>query len=494
MPTIRNNLSASYAHRQLKKTGIAQRRASNRLASGFRINSAADDAAGLAISEKIRGLDQGERNTQDGISLIQTAEGALSTINDMVIRLRELVIQASNDTNTLEDRQQIQREIDEIIDEIDATAHRTQFNTRVLLSGNYSKEAFEGVSMAGFNVDFTPFSDALPQPSWWNMRAPWAGAGNMPIEWPEHTYGQTPHDSLQHAFTRIMSPVNSPQLGDAMNNFAVSRGFANFTGWLRAHGPASGVGGLSFYDIGALSGGSANATAFGFRAALEYTLSMYIPVFTGVAGAYLPQEWAALWDALNQWTVDQRHDASCSSTGLFINYWSFHIRPDPRPWIRIYDNDIPPNGGGTPTTPTPPRGQGLWIHKASNFAQGMFITIEAMTAVRLGLRTANPSNLIDVREERGFDIQSQLEIIDNALAHVTGERAHLGAKQNRLEYAAQNVTIAGENLSAANSRIRDTDMAREMMRLTMANVLQQAGISMLAQTQTTTERVLQLLQ
>ncbi|MCL2188903.1 MAG: hypothetical protein FWC16_08290 [Defluviitaleaceae bacterium] len=117
-----------------------------------------------------------------------------------------------------------------------------------------------------------------------------------------------------------------------------------------------------------------------------------------------------------------------------------------------------------------------------------------MTAVRLGLRTANPSNLIDVREERGFDIQSQLEIIDNALAHVTGERAHLGAKQNRLEYAAQNVTIAGENLSAANSRIRDTDMAREMMRLTMANVLQQAGISMLAQTQTTTERVLQLLQ
>ncbi|MCL2189498.1 MAG: hypothetical protein FWB87_12130 [Defluviitaleaceae bacterium] len=116
-----------------------------------------------------------------------------------------------------------------------------------------------------------------------------------------------------------------------------------------------------------------------------------------------------------------------------------------------------------------------------------------MTAERLGLRTANPTNLIDVREEHGIDIQEQLLIIDNALAHVTGERASLGAKQNRLEYAAQNVQVASENLNQANSRIRDADMAREMMRLTMANVLQQAGIAMLAQTQTTTERVLQLL-
>lgn len=136
---VRTNVFAINAHRNLKNTGLQQRKAAERLSSGFRINSAADDAAGLAISEsmraQIRGLDQASVNAQDAIGLIQTAEGAMSTISDMVIRVRELMVQAANDTNTYGNRETIQLEIDQIMQEINDVTFRTQFNTRTLLDG-----------------------------------------------------------------------------------------------------------------------------------------------------------------------------------------------------------------------------------------------------------------------------------------------------------------------------------------------------------------------
>ena len=147
---IQTNMQALNTHRNLGMVATWQNRAAQRLSSGFRINSAADDAAGLAISQKmtaqIRGLNQAQRNASDAISLIQTAEGAIATINEMIIRMRELVIQAANDSNVhensnlnLSDRVHIQREIDQIISEINEVADRTQFNTRVLLDGSYSR-------------------------------------------------------------------------------------------------------------------------------------------------------------------------------------------------------------------------------------------------------------------------------------------------------------------------------------------------------------------
>jgi len=143
--------------------------------------------------------------------------------------------------------------------------------------------------------------------------------------------------------------------------------------------------------------------------------------------------------------------------------------------------------------PLHPRGQGLWIHKAANLSQGIHITIESVTAERLGLRALNPAILVDVQHEEGVVVNENLRIIDNALHHVVNQRTHLGAMQNRLEYAAENAALAGENLNLANSRIRDADMAGEMMRFTMSNVLQQAAMSLLAQAQQTTQAVLQLL-
>ena len=154
---IRTNIGALNSHRNLKTVNTQQSKTSQRLSSGLRINSAADDAAGLGISEKmraqIRGLDQAFRNCQDGISLIRTAEGGIATINEMLVRMRELVVQAANDTNVHDnanlsqsDRMRVQDELNQLIAEIDATANRVQFNTRTLLSGNYARAASASAS------------------------------------------------------------------------------------------------------------------------------------------------------------------------------------------------------------------------------------------------------------------------------------------------------------------------------------------------------------
>ncbi len=144
---INNNLMALNAHRQLKVNTFGQEKSLEKLASGYRINRAGDDAAGLAISEKmraqIRGLNMASRNSQDGISLIQTAEGALNETHAILQRMRELVVQAANDTNTQEDRSQIQKEINELIKEINRIASTTEFNTKKLLDGTASGLVFQ---------------------------------------------------------------------------------------------------------------------------------------------------------------------------------------------------------------------------------------------------------------------------------------------------------------------------------------------------------------
>jgi len=291
-----------------------QAQASSRLSSGFRINSAADDAAGLAISEKmraqIRGLDQASRNAQDGISFLQVAEGALNTINEMIIRVRELTVQASNDTythtgdpanppggsggavdNSPSDREKIMLEIMQLVDEITLTAQRVEFNTMTQLNGT-----IEGVHLQiGANT----------------------GNGVL-IEWSE--------------FADVIADVAAEM--------------------------------ANIFDLD--------------------------------------------WDEL---------------TG---------------------------------------------VDSLTDTEQGFF-------------------------EDGGAAISDLLDQIDVVLADVTMARAHMGAWMNRLEYTIENLDLASENLSAAESRIRDADMAQEMMRLTQANVLQQAAISMLAQANQAPQSVLQLL-
>ncbi|MCL2188873.1 MAG: flagellin [Defluviitaleaceae bacterium] len=505
---VKTNTKSLNTQGHLKRVTKGKARASQRLASGFRINSAADDAAGLAISEKmraqIRGLDQAQRNSQDAISLIQTAEGGIASINNMLIRMRELVVQAANDTNIYDsantgqsDRFQIQREINELVNEVDHLSQRLEFNTRRLISGNYARNSVLGLAA------IAPF--VLPgissPPVWWNARPPLGTTtnGNQSMAAPgPGGVGQTitaPHSSLQHFYTR-----NLDGLQDHLNSFAATRGFGNFANWLQNFGPAGGVDGASFYDFG--------GAAYGFRAAVEYmysqvlTTTRVVQVGNSFVVQFTPQlrpaysganaqEFLAFWVALDRWiTHVQTHDASCSHMN-FGEYWARHIGPAARQWE--FEPDPPPPVPEYPPPSTDSEGGRLWFQLGANLGQGIFMYIEAMDAVTLGLRDNDGNALINVLQESGINISLLLNILDKALAHAVSERAHLGAMQNRLEYTSQFLTIAGENLSASNSRIRDADMALEMMSFTQGNVLQQAALSMLAQANQSLNAVMQLL-
>ena len=276
---VNTNILALNAHRSLSQVGVAQAKASARLSSGLRVNSAADDAAGLAISEKmrsqIRGLDMATKNAQDGISMVQTAEGAMQEVSNMTQRIRELMIQAANDSNESEDRAKIADEIQQLVDEITDMSTRTEFNKKKLTGGSFAL------------------------------------------------------------------PANS-----------------------------------------------------------------------------------------------------------------------------------------------------LFLQVGANSAQKIKFTIGTISATGLGIATL--ANV--VRTSKASGISQALTTIDAGIKKVIDERAKLGAIQNRLEYTMNSLKVSSENLSASESRIRDTDMAREMMNLTRANILQQAATSMLAQANQAPQSVLQLLQ
>jgi len=220
---VRTNVLALNAHRNLGMTGLQQSRSSARLSSGFRINSAADDAAGLGISEKmraqIRGLDQAARNAQDGISLIQTAEGAMGTINDMVKRIRDLVVQAANDTNahlmqneatwSQSDRTRIQDEINQLLAEIDGTVERTEFNTRRLLDGSLAAGSDAETGKVA-NGDYNPGASAIVR---------------VGDQWVLN----------QAAFENVFNANFNIDVTDKMNAWAVEQGAVDFDAWIAAN-------------------------------------------------------------------------------------------------------------------------------------------------------------------------------------------------------------------------------------------------------------------
>jgi flagellin len=464
---IRTNVLSLNSHRNLGLTGVAQARSSARLSSGFRINSAADDAAGLGISEKmrsqIRGLDQASRNAQDGISLIQTAEGALSTVNEMIIRIRELVIQAANDTNVHDpqnvaqsDRLRIQDEINQLIEEIDATAMRTEFNTRTLLDGGL------GASNMAFNISgMLAAADSMTALT--ANSAAWALGGNLTnITLRPNIGGVNTADRVGIALNSALrslvlsvTPGRSTAAGDLLAGTAATATssqvqIADFRAFMHSFSSelTSGV----HPDGGAYGAELATGVPADFAALLAFNPTAAVP-------ATMSQ---SAFDSI----VAAR--AALISTINNVDLSSYFMNQD-----------------------------NLWFQIGANLNQGINVNLNAVNAERLGLgfRDASGSAIsyINVTHASGEVLQSQVTLLDNALAMATAERSRMGAIQNRLEFTIQNLDVASENLQAANSRIRDADMAREMMNLTQMNVLQQAATAMLAQANQAPQMVLQLL-
>jgi flagellin len=427
---IRNNLNALNSHNNLARNVLGTRRASERLASGFRVNRAADDAAGLAVSEsmrsQLRGLGQAIRNANDGISLIQTAEGALEETHAMLHRLQELATQSANDTYNNTDRAQIQREVVELLNEISRIATETDFNGVRLFNGtrghNFAADAGRfTVDVGGNNAASVMSSlglavDGNGNTLVWNYGSA-TSSGNVVFAAGSHLGSA----SLTAAGMHFLSyqPIGYSSAGAGMATRPDS--------WFDA-AHASAVGGITL-QIGTnaatsqrlvLSFGNMTTTGLGL-ASLNLSTLAGAQIALGLQSANVTG-----WDADSVTSVGNIDDAMVGATA---------------------------NGG---------------------------------------VNDSNNPTLSDSSSQR-FVGPFPPGSIRFAINLVSSQRAQLGAWQNRLESTVANLTVNHENLTAAESQIRDADMAAEMIQFTKFNILQQSAQAMLAQANQAPQAVLQLL-
>jgi len=401
-----------------------------RLSSGMRINRAGDDAAGLAISEKmrgqIRGLKQAQRNAQDGISLIQTAEGALNETHAILQRMRELANQASTDTNTLTDRKEIQKEINQLLDEIDRIAEQTEFNTQKLLDGTYSSKVFHIGANADQKMDVT-ISDM----------------GTSAIG----TAGRTGGGGSATPGTPATGSVETQ----------------GTTGTVTLTGPANDT-----YNEWTVTFTEEDESNDGVKATVNAE-NRTIAVTWGSNNR--PTDIAAINSAIKSAT-----DGETTLIGditLSIDGATFAAAD-------LNEKNISISGGAAPNI------NSLLVDDAN---------IDALAADWTDQQVAdalqNAGSGVGVLTQAGAN--AAITNINDAIEQVSAERSKLGAMQNRLEHTIANLGTSAENLQAAEARIRDLDMAEEIMAFTKNNILQQAATAMLAQANMAPQSVLQLL-
>ncbi|MGU3471501.1 flagellin [Paenibacillus sp. D51F] len=453
---INHNIAALNTHRQLSTNTAATSKSIEKLSSGLRINRAGDDAAGLAISEKmrgqIRGLDMASKNSQDGISLIQTAEGALNETHSILQRMRELAVQSSNDTNTGTDRGELQKEITQLKEEIDRIGNTTEFNTKNLLDGRSGKNALvTGSTATGNKVEVVS-----------------TGANAIGATYTGITVDAAATKTTVAAGADIAAAVtNAADTNLVLNNvsftFAKGTSAADMAAAINAKSQEIGFtatetgGKLSFDAIDYGSGYTLNATGTAKAAVGTATAGTNADVSTGLPAGVT----ATVTDAKHGSTVTLKGGAL---DGTVIN--TAGTADDATFELTVADNS-------------------LNFQIGANEGQKINVSIQDMRAGALGVNNIDVSNATSA--------SSAITTINNALEKVSGERSKLGAYQNRLEHTINNLNTSSENLTAAESRIRDTDMAKEMMNQTKNSILAQAAQAMLAQANQQPQGVLQLL-
>ena len=462
---VQHNMQAANANRMLNITTGAQSKSTEKLSSGYRINRAADDAAGLSISEKmrkqIRGLDKASSNAEDGVSSVQTAEGALTEVHSMLQRMNELAVQASNGTNSNTDRSAIQDEISQLTTEIDRVAETTKFNETYLLKG---------------------------------------GNGTKDVYMNGHDAG----------------------LKGTLTDNATTATFKVAAGALDA-GKSVTIGGKD-YTIG---GSEAEAKALITKAAADGAKADASITIDGTTYTYKTDKWV---DKGDNEVTDIENKVKKGST---VKYGSDSVTVlndnkttgiddanssviSAAKAVELMTNELTAanNIGATKKTATVTADAAGYT--ANN---GIEFTIEKGTAevadklsfslhvgsdadmtnkITVGIETMNSSYLgikgLNVNDDSGIAGTYAIDAISDALQKVSEQRSSLGAVQNRLEHTIDNLDNVVENTTTAESRIRDTDMAEEMVNYSKNNILAQAGQSMLAQANQSNQGVLSLLQ
>ena len=412
---VQHNLTAMNSNRMLGVTTSAQAKSTEKLSSGYKINRAADDAAGLSISEKmrkqIRGLTQASSNAQDGISAVQTAEGALNEVQDMLQRMNELAVKAANGTNSEDDRNYIQDEVNQLIKEIDRVSTTTKFNETYLLKGDDT-------------VEFTAPGTNLK-----------AAAVTVGADDKKQTYGLTITENSfkteggkSDVTFSLMGKNFSVRLEETDDNKTLATKLAK----------AMNENKITDSNVGAFTA-TVNDNVITLTAAKNGTVED-----TNVI----------------------KNDAELTAKGTGVLTLDLHVGAD-----STADNQIS-------------------------------VDIKQMSASVLGLKTGNSTTgdatgdldtlLVNGKDDK--NARTAIDTIASALQEVSKQRSALGAAQNRLEHTISNLDNVVENTTSAESSIRDTDMATEMVKYSNNNILAQAGQAMLAQANQSNQGVLSLLQ
>lgn len=577
---IQHNMTAANANRMLGNVVTGQAKSTEKLSSGYRINRAADDAAGLSISEKmrsqIRGLNQASTNAQDGISLIQTAEGALNEQHSILQRMRELSIQAANGTETDSDREAVQDEISQLQEELTRISETTEFNTMKLLDGSLgakeeiidtnvkftaNSEAFKatvasitsaggGTGTAGAVATLTAFDkskkdsitidnvkleidwDAALKEGYASITEAGIKSGNAAT-----TVAAIGKDLASFVETTINKAVekynkeNNANIGsikveaDATGNQFTVTGTTEGSGTLSIDANANSL--LTLLKLDDTSTGAGTATTT--NKAGGYTMPTDLTAITSantndkmtvningqkvqytaltainanddletVAGNMQTDLRTAIADAmtaagLTASTQEGYVDASKVNVKVVDGALAIEYEGDEEFKISFDESDLSKALGLNPKgqkEDTSVKGNGgIELQIGANEGQTMKFTISDMSAKALGV----DADKVDLSTQESA--KKATTIIDEAIKKVSSARGEMGAVQNRLEHTIANLDTSAENMQTAESRIRDVDMAEEMVTYSKNNILQQAAQSMLAQANQSTQGVLSLLQ
>ena len=447
---VQHNMQAANANRMLNVTTSAQSKSTEKLSSGYKINRAADDAAGLTISEKMRkqikGLDRASTNAEDGVSAVQTAEGALTEVHSMLQRMNELATQSANGTNSNTDRKAIQDEIDQLTTEIDRVSETTKFNETYLLKGDGAEKA-HNVNAHDAGIDGVTLTDKGDKV---DVTLKELKAGDkISIAGKNYTIGATV-DQAKKLYDGIAKG----------NKITV-----NGTTYELADVTDAAKGQISQTDLdGKIKGGT--TVEYGNKKA-------YVINDTATTG--IDDNDSSVVTAAKAYELETAEIVKASSIGT--------------------DTAATTAAGATADKFTLTKGKvnyndalsfNLHVGADADMTNKITVNIDSMNSAGLGVK--------GIKADTEQDATYAIDAIADAISTVSSQRSALGAVQNRLEHTINNLDNVVENTTSAESRIRDTDMAEEMVNYSKNNILAQAGQSMLAQANQSNQGVLSLLQ
>lgn len=503
---INTNVPSLTAQRNLGVSQNSLNTSLQRLSSGLRINSAKDDAAGLAISERftsqIRGMDQARRNANDGVSIAQTGEGALSQMGDLLQRVRELAVQSANATNSSSDRQAINNEVTQLVSELDRFSQTTEFNGQKLFDGSFGSAVYQVGANANQTITATTADFRTTQYGTFqigndtrSVAASGTGTGAAITGTTVTASGTAVVNGAGGSGTYAAGTADSAKdIAEGINAVSTTGVRATAKNDTVLTFGASGNVSLQVFTStkGGINGGSGNIQTVSFSLSASSgasALSQAVTAFNDISSktgitAKLNATGSGLELSASDGSTINLGAATAASSNVGITLGSGTT-------ATLAASTSGTVSAGGQVTVDASKSFSLLASGTAAFAAGA-LGSAAVAAASTTVSALQTVQSLDVSTaDKATDA---LRIVDSAIDAVNGQRAKFGALQSRFEATVSNLMTASENMSASRSRIRDTDFASETANLTRAQILQQAGTAMLSQANSLPQQVLSLLQ